>query len=51
MVTQAPAPPLRSHADRADDGFSGNAADNAALVTELREKLATARLGGPARAR
>jgi len=51
VLTEALAPPLRSVADAAGDGFDRNHAGNAALVAELREKLAAARLGGPARAR
>src|SRR5579859_2259745 len=51
MVLEAPAPPLPSHADPAGDGFDRNRLDNAALVAELREKLALVRAGGPARAR
>ncbi len=50
-LTTAPAPPLRSLADPASDGFGRNRDGNAALAAELREKLALARLGGPARAR
>ncbi|HEX7160946.1 MAG TPA: carboxyl transferase domain-containing protein [Trebonia sp.] len=42
---------MRSIADTADDGFERNQAGNASLVAELREKLAAARLGGPARSR
>ena len=50
-LTAAPAPPLRSLADPASDAFGRNRDGNAALAAELREKLALARLGGPARAR
>jgi 3-methylcrotonyl-CoA carboxylase beta subunit len=46
-----PAPPLRSRADPAGDEFARNREGNAALAAELREKLALARLGGPARSR
>jgi 3-methylcrotonyl-CoA carboxylase beta subunit len=51
VLTEALALPLRSIADPAGDGFERNRAGNAALVAELRDKLAAARLGGPARAR
>ena len=51
MPIAAAAPPLSSHADPAGDGPRRNTAENSALVAELREKLALARLGGPARAR
>ena len=51
MLTEALAPPLHSHTDVAADGFDRNRADNCSLAAELREKLALARLGGPARAR
>src|ERR1700760_4031766 len=51
VLTEALAPPLRSHADVAADGFDRNRADNLALAAELRDKIALARLGGPARAR
>jgi 3-methylcrotonyl-CoA carboxylase beta subunit len=51
VVTETLAPPLRSLADGASDGFRRNHADHSALVAELRDKLALATLGGPARAR
>jgi 3-methylcrotonyl-CoA carboxylase beta subunit len=51
VLIDAAAPPLSSHADPAGDGPRRNTAENSALVAELREKLALARLGGPARAR
>src|ERR1700751_4466139 len=51
MVGQSLAPPLRSQADAAGEEFDRNRAQYAALVGELREKLALARLGGTARAR
>ena len=51
MPIAAAAPPLSSQADPAGDGPRRNTAENSALVAELREKLALARLGGPARAR
>jgi 3-methylcrotonyl-CoA carboxylase beta subunit len=46
-----PAPALRSHADPAGDDYGRNRDGNEALAAELREKLALARLGGPARSR
>jgi 3-methylcrotonyl-CoA carboxylase beta subunit len=51
MFTEALAPPLRSQAEAADAGFDRNRQENLALATELREKVAAARRGGPARAR
>ncbi len=51
MVPEAPAPPLRSHADPTADGFGRNRRENAALAAALRERLALARAGGPPRAR
>jgi len=51
LTTEALAPPLRSRADVAGDGFGRNRCENLALAGELREKLALARLGGPERAR
>jgi 3-methylcrotonyl-CoA carboxylase beta subunit len=47
----ADAPVLRSAADPASEAFRKNAAEHEALVIELRERLAAARLGGPERAR
>jgi 3-methylcrotonyl-CoA carboxylase beta subunit len=44
-------PTLRSSADPASDEFKRNAAGHRALVSELRERLAAARPGGPERAR
>ncbi|MQA86153.1 MAG: methylcrotonoyl-CoA carboxylase [Streptosporangiales bacterium] len=45
------APALRSTCDPEDEGFRRNAEGHAALVSELRERLASAALGGPGRAR
>jgi 3-methylcrotonyl-CoA carboxylase beta subunit len=45
------APPLRSAVDPASAAFERNAASHRKLVDELRDRLATARLGGPERAR
>ncbi len=45
------APVLQSAADPAADGYAHNVKSNTALVLELRERLAAARLGGPERAR
>ena len=42
---------LRSAADVASDSYLSNAAAQRALVDELRERLATAALGGPERSR
>jgi 3-methylcrotonyl-CoA carboxylase beta subunit len=42
---------LRSAVDVASDGYLRNAATLGALVSELRERLATAALGGPERSR
>ncbi len=50
-MTGALAPPLVSRADPAGEEFGRNRDANAALLAELRDKLAVARLGGPARAR
>ena len=45
------APPLTSAVDPASAAFERNTASHEKLVTELRDRLATARLGGPERAR
>jgi 3-methylcrotonyl-CoA carboxylase beta subunit len=45
------APPLRSAVDPASAAFERNAASHRKLVDELRDRLASARLGGPERAR
>ena len=45
------APVLQSAADPAADGYAHNVKSNTALVLELRDRLAAARLGGPERAR
>jgi 3-methylcrotonyl-CoA carboxylase beta subunit len=45
------APRLRSAADPGSEAFVRYAKEHAELVDELRERLATARLGGPERAR
>ena len=50
-IGEAPGQPLRSHADTAGEAFARNHAQNSALAAELRERLAQARQGGPARAR
>ena len=50
-IGEAPGQPLRSHADTASEAFARNHAQNSALAAELRERLARARQGGPARAR
>ena len=42
---------LPSRADVAGEPYKSNAAANAELVARLRERLAAAALGGPARAR
>ena len=47
----AAAPALRTAADPADPAFQANAAAHQALVSELRQRLAVARLGGPEGAR
>ncbi|MCX5212803.1 methylcrotonoyl-CoA carboxylase [Kitasatospora sp. NBC_00240] len=47
----APAPRLASAADPGSDAFRSNATAHRALVAELRDKLATAALGGGAKAR
>ena len=49
MTTEAPV--LRSRTDPGGEVFERNAEQNAALGAELRERLAAASLGGPARAR
>ena len=49
MTTEAPA--LRSRTDPGGEVFQRNAEEHAALVAELRERLAAASLGGPERAR
>ncbi|GGM36904.1 acetyl-CoA carboxylase subunit beta [Longimycelium tulufanense] len=45
------APVLRSSADPRAESFRRSTAEHAALVADLRDQLATARLGGPERAR
>src|SRR5882757_9388388 len=45
------APPLTSAVDPTSAAFERNTASQEKLVTELRDRLATARLGGPERAR
>ncbi|HEY4005774.1 MAG TPA: carboxyl transferase domain-containing protein [Pseudonocardia sp.] len=45
------APPLTSAVDPSGAAFERNAASHQKLVAELRDRLATARLGGPERAR
>jgi 3-methylcrotonyl-CoA carboxylase beta subunit len=50
-MTGALAPPLVSRADPGGEEFGRNRDANAALAARLRDKLALARLGGPARAR
>ncbi|HEY2724208.1 MAG TPA: carboxyl transferase domain-containing protein, partial [Pseudonocardiaceae bacterium] len=45
------APALATAVDPADEAATRNGEAHAALVAELRERLATARLGGPSRAR
>src|SRR5581483_941936 len=45
------APALASAVDPASDGFDRNEASHRKLVEELRDRLATARLGGPEKAR
>ncbi|MGH3267224.1 MAG: carboxyl transferase domain-containing protein, partial [Trebonia sp.] len=51
MLTAALGQPLRGLADTGGEGFARNRGDHLALVAELRDKLANARLGGPARSR
>jgi 3-methylcrotonyl-CoA carboxylase beta subunit len=51
VTVTATAPVLRSTADPAAGDFGRNAAAHAALVTELRRRLAAAGRGGPERAR
>lgn len=50
-AARAPAPVLGTAADPASESFRANEEAHSALVSELREKLATARLGGGERAR
>jgi 3-methylcrotonyl-CoA carboxylase beta subunit len=50
-IAEALGEPLRSHADTASEAFARNHAQNSALAAELRQKLAQASHGGPARAR
>ncbi|GHH70869.1 acetyl-CoA carboxylase subunit beta [Kitasatospora indigofera] len=50
-AASAPAPRLASAADPGSDAYRSNTAAHRALVTELRDKLATAALGGGAKAR
>jgi 3-methylcrotonyl-CoA carboxylase beta subunit len=50
-IGEALGQPLRSHADTASEAFARNHAQNSALAAELRQKLAQAHQGGPARAR
>ena len=45
------APVLRTRVDPASEVFQRNAAEHAALVAELRARLAAACYGGPLRAR
>jgi 3-methylcrotonyl-CoA carboxylase beta subunit len=49
VVTEAPV--LRSRADPGSEAFKTNAAEQATLTAELRDRLAAARPGGPERAR
>src|SRR5215472_2984797 len=51
VIGEALGQPLRSHADTASEAFARNHAQNSALAAELRQKLAQAHQGGPARAR